>query len=175
MRPVHAEAIFDRMERFTRIVPALAAGLSPDDAHWRPPEGGWSIVEIVAHLADEETEDFRTRVELTLRDPSASWPRIDPEGWAVSRHYNDRDLDAEVTRFVAARRESLTWLRRLDSPDWSSAHVHPKIGPLRAGDLLAAWSAHDALHLRQIAKRLWQMTRRDAGAHEVAYAGAWTA
>ncbi len=173
MPAVDTTALIDRLERFAGIVPALAAGLSQRDAHWRPAEGGWSIVEIVAHLADEETDDFGKRLELTLRDPAAAWPPIDPEGWAVQRKYNDRELDAEVKRFVAARRESLRWLRGLKAPDWSAAHQHPKIGAMRAGDLLAAWAAHDALHLRQIAKRLYQMTRRDAGDHEVAYAGTW--
>ena len=168
-------ALIDRLERFAGIVPALAAGLSRKDATWRPSEGGWSIVEIVAHLGDEETEDFRRRVELTLRDPAAPWPPIDPEGWAVERRYGERELDTEVKRFVTARRESLRWLRGLKAPNWSSAHQHPKLGPMQAGDLLAAWAAHDALHLRQIAKRLYQMTRRDAGDHEVAYAGTWSA
>ncbi|NUP91044.1 MAG: DinB family protein, partial [Candidatus Sumerlaeia bacterium] len=50
-------------------------------------------------------------------------------------------------------------------------HRHPKAGPLRAGDLLAAWAAHDALHLRQIAKRLLDLARRDAGGFKTDYAG----
>ena len=44
-----------------------------------------------------------------------------------------------------------------------------------AGDLLAAWSAHDALHLRQISKRLYQIAQRDAGSYSVQYAGEWRA
>jgi hypothetical protein len=150
-------------------------GLAAADARWRPDEGGWSILEIVTHLADEEVEDFRRRVELTLRDPEAPWPPIDPEGWAVERRYNEGSLAEAVGRFVAARRESVRWLRGLERPDWSTAHRHPKLGPLRAGEIFTAWVAHDALHLRQIAKRLFQMAQRDGGEYEPAYAGTWTA
>ena len=44
---------------------------------------------------------------------------------------------------------------------------------MRAGDLLASWCAHDALHLRQVAKRLHQLTDAQAGDFEVGYAGDW--
>jgi hypothetical protein len=37
---------------------------------------------------------------------------------------------------------------------------------------MASWAAHDALHLRQIAKRLYELTARDAGRYSAGYAGA---
>lgn len=58
----------------------LLAGVSPDQARWKPDPLQWSILEVVNHLADEEVEDFRQRLELTLRDPKAEWPPIDPQG-----------------------------------------------------------------------------------------------
>jgi hypothetical protein len=172
---VDAQAQIDRLERFADVLPAVVAGMSPQDARWRPGDGSWSVLEIVRHLADEEVEDFRRRVQLTLRDPGAAWPPIDPEGWAVERRYNEGRLDEAVERFVAARRESVAWLRGLRGPAWSNAYEHPKLGPLRAGEVFTAWAAHDALHLRQIAKRLYQMADRDGGEYGPGYAGAWTA
>lgn len=169
------DAMINRMEPFPAVVRAICAGIDAADAKWRPDEDRWSIVEIVAHLADEETEDFRARVERTLRDPSETWPGIDPEAWAAQRHYRDRDLTAEVDRFGAERARSIEWLRGLDAPNWDSTHRHPKLGPMRAGDIMAAWAAHDALHLRQLAKRLYELTRRDADTFGTAYAGDWTA
>ncbi len=170
MRP---ERLIQRLERFGDILPAVVEGLPDDDARWRPADGAWSILEIVTHLADEETEDFRRRVESTLADPAAPWPPIDPEGWAVSRRYNEGNLAAAVDRFAKARRESVAWLRTLRRPDWSKAWVHPKAGPIRAGEVFTAWAAHDALHLRQIAKRLHQLAGRDGGEFSTSYAGAW--
>ncbi len=125
------------------------------------------------HMADEETEDFRARLALTLRDPALDWPPIDPEKFAVQRRYNEGDLGEAVGRFVSARRESIKWLRDLRDPEWSSTKHHEVLGDLRGGDLLASWVAHDALHLRQIAKRLFQHTGRDAGEYRTEYAGSW--
>ncbi len=169
---MHVDRLIDSLERFADVFPAVVRRLRPDDARWRPDDGGWSILEIVAHLADEEIEDFRARLRLTLHDPEADWPPIDPEGWAIQRRYNEGGLDAALGRFVAARRESVAWLRGLQNPDYSQSHEHPR-GRLSAGDLLTAWVAHDALHLRQIAKRLYQITGRDAGEFHADYAGQW--
>ncbi len=169
---MHVDRLIGSMDRFAGLLRAVVAGLSPEDARWRPDDGGWSILEIVAHLADEEVEDFRTRLRLTLQDPLADWPPIDPEGWAIQRRYNEGGLDAALGRFVAARRESVAWLRGLRNPDYSQSHEHSR-GRLRAGDLLTAWAAHDALHLRQIAKRLHQIVGRDAGEFHADYAGRW--
>jgi hypothetical protein len=163
------------LERFGRMLPEVVRDVGPDDSRWKPPDGAWSILEIVSHLADEEEFDFRKRLRSTLEDPDATWPPIDPEGWAIERRYNESQLSDTVTRFTSLRKESLTWLQLLDNPDWARAHQHPQYGVFRAGDLLASWAAHDALHLRQIAKRMYQMAARDAGEYAIRYAGEWKA
>ncbi len=165
--------MIDRMNAFPGALAALLAVVNDDDAHWKPPHGAWSIVEIINHLVDEESEDFRTRVRLTLEAPGNPWPSIDPEGAATEREYNKRGLVESLERFASARAESILWLRSLDDPDWSKTHTHPKWGEFRAGDIFASWCAHDALHLRQIAKRLYELTQRDGTGFRTAYAGDW--
>ena len=171
---MNSQSLIDSLDRFADILPAVVNGISIEDARWRPGDGAWSILEIVTHMADEEVEDFPARLRSTLTDPKQEWNPIDPEGSAVERRYNEGNLDEQVQRFVSLRRKSITWLRDLKSPDWSNTFAHPK-GEISAGDLLASWAAHDALHLRQTAKRLFQMTQRDADEYSTAYAGSWTA
>jgi hypothetical protein len=167
-------ALIGRLERFGEALPVVVAGVPREDAAWKPPSGAWSILEIVCHLVDEEVRDFRARVRMTLEDPAAEWARIHPSQWALEEGYNGRELSGSVARFAAERRESIRWLRSLDAPDWRRAHVHPEAGPLSAGMLLGAWAAHDALHLRQIAKRMYELSARDSG-ESVRYAGEWGA
>lgn len=170
---MNAEKLIASLERFGQMLPAIVAAISEEDSRWKPPDGAWSILEIICHLADEEEFDFRKRVELTLSDPTAHWPPIDPEGWAVERRYNDDNLSKTIQRFTSLRAESVAWLRSLKQPDWTQAYTHPRLGPFPAGDVFAAWAAHDTLHLRQIAKRLHQMAVRDAGEFSTRYAGEW--
>lgn len=177
---MNAVLVIDRLERFGREIAGLASIASEDDARWKPREGAWSILEIVNHLADEEVDDFRTRLRLTQDDPAAPWPGIDPEGWACEREYNQRSLSESIDRFVRERGESVKWLRSLvhsGRADWKVEHLHPRHGPISAGTLLVSWAAHDALHLRQIAKRLFELAGRDGASEEfrTGYAGEWRA
>ncbi len=169
---MNAAALIDRLEAFGSALPRVVAAVHPADARWKPPSGAWSILEIVRHLGDEEVEDFRTRLRLTLEDPTQAWPPINPEGVAVERKYNEGDIGPAALRFSEERARSITWLRGLRDVDWSVAKEHPKLGRMTAAELLGAWAAHDALHLRQIAKRMYELAARDCG-EPVGYAGPW--
>lgn len=171
---MNAESIIRRLESFAGALPAAVAGITSDQARRKPPSGAWSILEIVSHLADEEEHDFGARLRFVLERRDPPWPPIDPEGWARERRYNEGDLAASVARFVRLRRASLAWLSELPpETDWSLAYEHPKFGPIRAGDLLSSWAAHDALHLRQIAKRLYELAGADGAGFQTDYAGPW--
>ena len=63
--------------------------------------------------------------------------------------------------------------RSPNSPDGSKAEVHPRLGPMRAGDLLAAWAAHDLLHARPLARILHSFVVEDGAPFGTGYAGKW--
>ena len=171
------QAIIARLERSPAALSALLAGVPEPEARFKPPDGAWSMLEVVNHLADEDRDDFRLRLKSTLDSPTSPWPPIEPVGWAIKRKYNEQDLRESLARFEHERAESVGWLKGLANQDWNSAHQHPKFGPISAGDLLVAWAAHDALHIRQIAKRLFELAARDgeADGFKSRYAGEWTA
>jgi hypothetical protein len=173
---MNAAIVIDRLERFPPVLAGLVGMVSDPQARFKPLSGAWSILEIVCHLGDEEVDDFRTRLRLALDDPKAEWPPIDPEGWARDRGYNQQDLHAALERFTGERAASVAWLRSLRSPDWGATVTRP-FGTMRAGDLLAAWAAHDALHIRQVAKRLYELAGEDGKpeGYVVRYAGEWGA
>jgi len=165
------KAAVDRMASFPRTLKTLVDGLPASDLRWKPPSGAWSVLEILCHLADEEVADFRPRVERTLA--GRNWDPIDPEGWVHERHYNGQSPDEVLARFAVEREKSVTWLKSLTAPDWDAVHEHPALGSISAGDVMASWCAHDALHLRQIAKRLFELANRDGSPYLTGYAGSW--
>jgi hypothetical protein len=147
---MNPEYLTTQMARNAERVRLLALGISDEQARWKPDANSWSILEVVNHLCDEEREDFRVRLDHILHHPGKTWPSIDPQGWVTARRYNERDLDESVKNFVLARQESLDWLQSLGTPDWERAVETPWGGTIRAGDMFAAWTAHDTLHLRQL-------------------------
>jgi hypothetical protein len=160
-----------RLSANADAIRALASGLAEGQAHWKPAPERWSIVEVINHLHDEEREDFRTRVDLTMRSPGELWPRIDPEQWARDRGYQARELGTSLDAFLRERRTSLDWLAGLERADWGATHVHPTIGAMTAADLLAAWIAHDLLHIRQLDELHWQYLSTKAAPIALSYAG----
>ena len=167
------ERLVDSLERFLTTLPALVADLDQQTLRWKPKSENWSVLEIVCHLADEEVEDFRKRVQMTLEDSSQDWPSIDPEGVADSRNYNQQNIDEVLARFVKERKASVAWLRTLESPNWNATYDHPTFRPIQAGEVMAAWVAHDHLHTRQIAKRLFELSTVDGQPFSTRYAGDW--
>jgi hypothetical protein len=151
---------------------ALAEGVSDHQVRWKPDPASWSILEVVNHLLDEEREDFRVRLDLALHRPDEPWPGIDPQGWVTERRYNERDPRESLEGFLAAREESLAWLRGLSSPDWEATCDAP-FGRISAGDIFASWVAHDVLHMRQLVELHWAYTMLLVAPHKVDYAGSW--
>lgn len=150
----------------------LVEGVSEQQARWKPTPASWSILEVINHLLDEEREDFRMRLDYTLYRPGETWPPIDPEGWVTERAYNGRDLEASLDSFLAEREASLAWLRGLSAPRWEAAYEAP-FGRITAGDVFAAWVAHDLLHMRQLVELHWAYTTAELAPYRVHYAGTW--
>lgn len=166
-----APSTIDRLACFPRSLQSLAAGITDADMRFKPAPPHWSILEVLCHLADEEERDFPARLARTLA--GEPWEPIDPEGWAHQHRYNEQSPAETIARFATAREQSLAWLHGLGAIDWEASHEHPILGRVCAGDLFASWVAHDALHLRQIAKRLHDLAQRDAAPYSTAYAGNW--
>ena len=172
---MNLECLMKSLERFSRILPAAVSELDSEVATWKPAPEHWSILEVVCHLADEEVHDFRPRVRLTIESPGTAWPPFDPQQLAIDGRYNEQNLQDALERFLQERNDSLKWLRSLNRVDWDQSFEHSLMGPTPAGRIMAAWAAHDWLHLRQISKRFFEMVERDGEPYDVHYAGKWTA
>ena len=99
-----------------------------------------------------------------------------PAPGCSSGSYNQRDLAESLERFSALRADSLDWLRSLRAlraPDLDRSEPSPRGGRFHAGDMLAAWVAHDLLHLRQLVELHFAWTAQQLQPYSVAYAGDW--
>ena len=159
-----------QLARFPTVLYALVGDL--DLAGWRarPLAREWAPIEIICHLRDEEVEDFGARLRVVL-EGGARFAPIDPERWVEERRYRDTDPGEALEAVRERRVATLTYLRSVSPERLSSGLEHPGLGQLSGIDVLAAWVAHDRLHLAQLANtfaRLW--ATRWAPAH-ADYAG----
>ena len=171
---MESSAMIHRLEANQAVFAPLVECVTDEQARWRPQPEKWSLLEVVCHLLDEEREDFRQRLDLTLRDPEIPWPPIDPPGWVEQHRYQDRNFTAALLDFLAEREKSIVWLQNLSTPTWDNPYQHPLLGTIRAGDLLTSWVAHDFLHIRQIVGLQWAWASKVASPYNPGYAGEWS-
>jgi hypothetical protein len=167
-----ASLLIQQLETDADRFRVLVSGVSIEQARWKPDPQTWSMLEIVCHLHDEEKLDFRVRIDAILHHPGEEPPSIDPEGWVLSHHYGERDLQEELDGFLAERRKSIDWLKGLYAPDWD-ADYQADWGSIRAGDIFAGWLAHDLLHMRQLLEHFWAHTRQQCAPYSTTYGGEW--
>lgn len=161
-----------QMKENANRIQALVAHVSVQDARWKPDPDSWSLLEVINHLYDEEKEDFRVRLNITLHQPEQKWPPIDPVGWVTARNYNERDLTTSIGNFMTERERSLAWLQTLENVDWDKSYTAP-FGPIRAGDLFISWVTHDHLHMRQLIELHRALALTKFAPYEGRYAGDW--
>lgn len=166
------EILYQNLARGAEIVRALVMDITQAEARFKPDPEAWSILEVVSHLYDEEREDFRQRLDIILHRPTEKWPPIDPAGWVSARRYNERDLSETLDSFLAEREKSLTWLKSLPAPNWEAEYDAP-FGSIKAGDMFAAWVAHDNLHIRQLVELRRSRVLNLTHPFDVSYAGEW--
>lgn len=169
---MNLETIIIQMTHQAETIHNLVQGVSEEQACWKPDTESWSIIEVINHLADEEREDFRVRLDYFLHHPGKKPPPIDPRNWVTQRQYAQKALKTSTANFLAEREKSLAWLAKLRSPNWEAAYEAPW-GRISAGDMLAAWVAHDLLHLRQLVELHWAYLNHSVQPYRTDYAGEW--
>jgi hypothetical protein len=147
------------LARLPAVLEALLVGLDKVTARTRPAPGEWSPVEIVCHLRDEETEDFGARLRVIV-DGAGEFAPITPERWAEERRYREASLPDALEALRVRRLASLDLLASVGPETLTGSRPHHRLGRLSGLDILAAWVAHDRIHLAQLGgtlARLWAL------------------
>ncbi len=144
----------DRSEHIKQIkdVPAQleAAVANLDDAQLDTPyrAGGWTVRQVVHHLADSHYNAF-IRMKLALTEDRPHFKTYEQDAWA---QLPDMRLplapSLSILRGLHERWGKL--LEGLPEESWTRTGVHPENGEMTLNNLLASYSAHGARHVKQI-------------------------
>jgi hypothetical protein len=122
----------------------------------------WSPYDIVGHLIHGEQTDWMPRVRQ-IAEGRGHEPFVPFDRTAMLRLDQTRPLAALLDEFAALRARNLLDLEALGLSDdgLDAPGLHPDLGPVTLGQLLATWVAHDLTHLGQMA-RVMAKRYRDA-------------
>lgn len=150
------EHLVEPLERYARGASVVREALYGADAGTisRPGPEGWSIRDVLGHLAD--TEMVRcTRIRFILAEETPLLPRFDEEMWKRRLHYLWRSPEASIALFDQLRFTMMEILRQLDMKSWEKFGQTPDGEPLSVGELLIRGANHSEEHAGQI-RELWR-------------------
>ena len=142
-------SVLEAMPHFLRNT---FAALSTGQATLRGPDGSFSPVEQVWHLADLEREGFGMRIDRLLREANPYLQDFDGAGIAAARNYRALSIDEGLKEFSAARRENLRKLREIPDEAWARRGTQDGVGAVALCDIPSMIEQHDAAHREEIRK-----------------------
>jgi hypothetical protein len=154
------------LERTPGVLRAMLGGADAALAERPYGPGTWSAKEVVAHLVFAERTDWlpRARHILSCGDARPFEP-FDRAGHAPLMGRALPELLDLFERERAAGLEALDALA-LTPADLGRAGLHPALGPVTLGQLLATWAVHDLNHVSQVAKAMAHQLRGAVGPWE---------
>lgn len=131
----------------------LVAGISDEKLRRRPAPQKWSILEILAHLAEDElTTGWRYRQMIEL--PGITLMGFNQDLWAQLGDYASWSPQDALEMFRLLRESNLRLLSRLTPEQWDSPGHHSERGPISVRILARHMAAHDINHIVQIERIL---------------------
>jgi hypothetical protein len=116
-------------------------------------EATWSVLDIVGHLIHGDRTDWMPRAKLILQHgDSRPFEPFDRLG--QQRETRGKSLPQLLDEFSRLRSEKLAELRSLNlgPKELALCGLHPSLGVVTMGQLLATWAVHDLTHLHQISR-----------------------
>jgi hypothetical protein len=151
--PEQREALMRSLEDMPQYLEHELQALRPELIRQPAPDGTFSPVEQVWHLADLEREGFGSRIDKLLSEREPQLPDFDGAAIAAARHYRSLSLTEGLDAFRTARRTNLAKLRELAADDdaWARSGQQEGLGKVSLCDLPSFMSQHDAAHRAEIA------------------------
>jgi hypothetical protein len=119
----------------------------------RPATDKWSVVEILAHLADAEIV-IGWRLRSILGAPGTPIQAFDQDAWVAAGHYAKRDPHKCLEQLRVLRETNLELLKSLSPEQWKHHGMHSERGQEPIEHIVRLMAGHDLNHLQQIERIL---------------------
>jgi len=143
-----------------RLLPArlksAVEGLSDPQLDTPYRDGGWTVRQVVHHVADSHANSY-VRFKLALTE---DWPTIKPYDEAAWAELADSRLpiDPSLSLIAALHERWVTLLESFSEADYARGYIHPASGgkqSLSQGLALYSWhSLHHTAHITSLRSRL---------------------
>ena len=153
----------DSLESFPEQLVAVTATLSEAQLNVTYRPGGWTVRQVIHHLADSHINAY-TRVKLTLTEDNPIVRPYNEEVWAELPEAKNGDIEMSIAILKAIHYRLVITLRALTSKDFDRKYIHPAANKqLTLSYLVGNYAWHGQHHLAHILSTLTEVSR-DASA-----------
>jgi hypothetical protein len=154
--PLELHSYLDRIASLPDRLDKIIAGLSPSQLDTPYREGGWTVRQVVHHVADSHMNAY-IRTKWTLTESSPVIKAYLEKGWAETPEMKASPT-LSINLLKALHAKWIILLNGLGAEELHKAFTHPETGKLVPVDRLIALYAwhgdHHLAHIAELKKRL---------------------
>lgn len=139
------------LEQSPIIIEKILVAAGPNELHWKPAVGRWSIGEVLGHLVDVE-KLMRGRVQRMVKEENPVIEGYDQNQVAATGKYSEKTALEFLREFCHERDMSVSWLRYAFPAVGMRTGRHAEIGTVTVAQMASEWAFHDLGHIRQISE-----------------------
>ena len=156
--PAMRAQLIDLIAAAPAALRGAVAGLTPAQLDTPYRDGGWTVRQVVHHVADSHANAYvRARLALTEENPTVK--TYDEKTWAELIDARTLPPDASLALVDALHQRWSILLRALTPAQWARTYTHPEYGKVTLDWVLAQYAWHGRHHTAQIAalraQRAW--------------------
>ncbi len=146
--PDYSSMIND-IEMLPGNVEAAVRGLNDTQLDTPYREGGWTVRQVVHHLADSHMNAF-IRMKLALTEDNPLVKPYDQDSWACQPDVLGVPLERSLQLLRGLHARWTLLFRALPPEAWKRTFNHPEHGPVTLESFLKTYSGHCRKHLEHI-------------------------
>ena len=142
-------AAISKIEAAPATLRAAVRGLSDLQLDSTYREGGWTLRQVVHHLADSHVNSY-TRFRLALTEDHPTIKPYDEAKWAELEDARTLPVEVSLKLLEALHERWVRLLRSLSRADFDRTIDHPENGTMTVDQLLAMYAWHCDHHIAHI-------------------------
>jgi uncharacterized damage-inducible protein DinB len=139
-----------QIEEAPKKLRAAVAGLSREQLSTPYRDGGWTVQQVVHHLADSHMNAY-TRFKLALTEDEPTIKPYNETLWAELSDSKTTPIETSLALMDALHERWVNLLRGMGPADFSRKMRHPERGAMSLDDTLGLYAWHGRHHVAHIA------------------------
>lgn len=138
-----------QIEEAPKKLRAAVAGLSREQLGTPYRDGGWTVQQVVHHLADSHMNAY-TRFKLALTEDQPTIKPYNETRWAELSDSQTTPVETSLDMMDALHERWMNLLRGMSPADFSRKMNHPERGAVSLDDTLGLYAWHGRHHVAHI-------------------------